>query len=109
MGEMTGLALRRVTPLRPLPGWRIATALLLLGAALAGAGLLYTHRQHHVPWGAPSPCGANPRTPRAQVEQCVKLGRLETRRWTGPTALALVLLGLAGAATVLVATPRTNT
>ena len=106
---MTGLAVRRVAPLRPFPGWRIATAALLLGAAFAGAAVLYSHRQDRVPWGAPSPCGANPRTPRSLVEQCAKRGRLETRGWAGPTALAIVFVGLAGAATALVATPSRNT
>jgi hypothetical protein len=102
---MTGLALRRVAPLRPLPGWRIAIAVLLLGASLAGAAVLYSHRQHYVPWGAPDPCG-NPRMPRSLVEQCAKRGKLETREWAGPTAFVIVFLGLAGAASVLVTTGR---
>jgi hypothetical protein len=98
---MTGLALRRVAPLRPLPGWRIAAAVLMLGAALAGAAVLYSDRQHYVP--VATPCG-NPRTPPSVQEQCNR--KLETRGWAGPTALALVFLGLAGSATVLVTTRR---
>lgn len=104
---MTGLALRGVEPLRPLPGWRIAIAVLLLGAALAGAAVLYSHRQHHPSVRALSACGANPRVPHALVVRCAR--RLETRGWAKPTALAILFLGLAGAATVLVTTRRPST
>ena len=106
MGEMTGLALRRVAPLRPLPGWRIVAAVLMLGAALAGAAVLYSHRQHYVPWGAPSPCGANPRVPPALQKRCARHGQLVTREWAGPIAFVIGFLGLAGAASVLVTTRR---
>ena len=103
-GQMTGLALRRMAPLRPLPSWRIAAAVLMLGAALAGAAVLYTDRQHYVP--VATPCG-NPRIPPSVPDLCAR--KLETRGWAGPTALAVVFLGLAGAATVLVATGRRGT
>jgi hypothetical protein len=92
-----------MAPPGPLAGWRIAIAVLLLGAAFAAAAVLYSHRNHHLTGSAIVACGANPRAPRSLAERCAR--RLETRGWAKPTALAIVLLGLAGAATVLV-TPR---
>jgi hypothetical protein len=104
---MTGLALRRVAPLRPLPGRRIAAAVLVLGAAFAAAAVLYSHRDHHLAGSATSACGANPLVPHSVAERCAR--RLETRGWAEPTALAIVFLGLAGSATVLVTTRRPRT
>jgi hypothetical protein len=85
----------------------MAAAVLVLGAALAGAAVLYSHRQHRV--GVGGPC-VNPRLTNAKIRaQHLHFGNCglpETREWAEPTALALVFLGLAGAATVLVATRR---
>lgn len=105
---MKGLALERAGLREPAPRLRIAGALLVLGAALAGAVVLYSHRTHQVIVGGPC---VNPRLTNAELrvlhfQGCTKP---ETRPWAEPTALALVLLGLAGAATVTVATHRRST
>ena len=101
---MTDFGQRHAALLPPFPRLRFAVVALILGAALAGAAVLYTHRQHYVP--VATPCG-NPRTPPSVRVQCNR--RLETRGWAGPTALAIVFLGLTGTATVLVATRHRST
>ena len=80
---MTGLALRHV-PLRPLPGWRLAIAVLVLGAAVAGAVVLQTHVfvSHD--------CGT-----------LVLCSRQVTPGWVNPATIALLVLGVAGAVGVL--------
>jgi hypothetical protein len=88
---MTGLAVRHVPLVRP-PGWRIAAALLVLGAALAGAALLYWHR---FVYSCPP-------------ESLVLCRGWRTPDWVGPTALAICLVGVAGAAALLLVARRSN-
>jgi CRISPR/Cas system-associated protein Csm6 len=84
---------------------RIAAALLVLGAALAGAAVLYSYRTHRV---IIVPICVNPRFATAHPKQArhADCSTPVTRTWAEPAAVALVFLGLAGAATVLVATHR---
>lgn len=80
-------------PHRPLPRLGLsAAAVVILGAALAGAIALYGHRvprYGHRAIARHRYCGPTFPTP-----QC-----FERRRpgWVGPTALGIVLLGLSGA------------
>ena len=97
---MTGLTLRGVAPFRPFPGWRIAAAVLMLIAALAGASVLYGHRERVV-YDRPVYCFGVSATPRC-TEHVV-------RGWVAPTALALLVLGVAGAVGVLVLPRGTTT
>jgi len=86
---MTGLALRHIAPLRPLPRRRLALALLMLGAALAGAAILHWHQ-------VVSSCA-----PPDSLVLC----RSRKAGWVDPVSVALCLLGVAAAAGVLL-TPR---
>jgi len=89
---MTGLALRHIAPLRPLPRWRLAVAVLILGAALAGAAILHWHRfVYSCPPDSLALCGF-------------------TRKpdWVDPTALAICLLGVAGAVGLLLTARRSS-
>jgi hypothetical protein len=87
---MTEFGQRRAAHVPPLPRLRLAAAVLLLGAALAGAAFLHGHRvlQYLCP---PSPhsgaCGFS--------VHHVRPG------WVDPLALGVCLLGLATAACVL--------
>jgi len=102
---------RRVTALRALPRWRLAAAVLMLGVALPGAAVLYSHQEHYVRERLAAGLSANPRVPPSTIRRLERtLGRgLEARAWAGPTALAFILLGLAGAATLLVDARRLST
>lgn len=93
--EMTALALRNVGLFRPL--LRLTAAALILGATVAGAVVLSAHRvvggQHSCPGGAPAnDCVYHPRP-----------------GWVLPTMAGIVVLGIAGAAGLLVATRRRST
>jgi integral membrane sensor domain MASE1 len=90
MGEMTGLALRHVAPIRPLPSWRLALAVLILGAALAGAATLYWHQ-------FVSSC--------APPDLLVLCRSTRKPGWVDPVSVAICLLGVVAAAGVLM-TPR---
>lgn len=96
---MNGLALHRAGFREPPSRLRIAAAVLVLGAALAGAALLYSHRQHSV--RVDGICG----TPVAPIPPGHCLTR-ETRSWATPTALGVAFLGLAVAGGILVAARR---
>jgi hypothetical protein len=79
---------------------RLAVAALALIAAVAGASVLYGHRERVVD-DRPVYCFGVSATPRC-TEHVV-------RGWVAPTALALVVLGVAGAVGVLVLPRRTST
>lgn len=91
---MKSLALHRGMPLRPLPRLGLTAAALILGAALAGAIVLYGHR-------------ASPYSHRALARYCQfslpSPQCFERRRpgWVAPAALGTILLGVAGAAGAL--------
>jgi uncharacterized membrane protein len=87
---MSGLALRRVAPLGPLPLWRFALAVLILGAALAGAAILHWHQ-------FVSSC--------APPDSLVRCTSTRKPGWVDPVSLALCLLGVVAAAGTLM-TPR---
>jgi hypothetical protein len=78
---------------------------LVLGAALAGAAVLYSSRTHRV---VIVPMCVNPRFAATHPKQArqADCSTPETRPWAEPAAAVLVTLGLAGAASVLVATRR---
>jgi hypothetical protein len=84
--------IRHVAFLRSTSTLRLVAAQLLLGAALAGALVLYGHRERlvHCYVGQPGPAGCT-----------------EQRGWVAPTALAIALLGV-GAAGSLLLTKRRN-
>lgn len=73
-------------------------ALLVLGAALAGAAILHAHRVLHT-YG----CAA---TPTNVPHSCLYISRLEKPGWADPLALGISLFGLAAAAGTLAATRR---
>ena len=75
--------------LRPVSGARFAGAGLILGATLAGAFVLDGHRAHHV-----YSCSST-------ALSCFYVVRLEKPGWVDPVALAIVVLGVAGAAALL--------
>jgi hypothetical protein len=75
----------------PLPLWRLAAAVLVLGATLAGAALLHWHQ---FVYSCPP-------------ESLVMCRYTKTPAWVNPTALATCLLGVAAAAAVLL-TARQN-
>jgi hypothetical protein len=85
-------------PLRPLPRLRLATAALILVAALVGALILHGHRVAHVYPRCTAGFGFG-------IYPCVVQRR---PGWVEPTTLGIALLGLAGAAGVLVAPRRSN-
>jgi hypothetical protein len=85
------LALRHLALLRPLPLWRLAAAVFVLGSALAGAALLHWHRFVYS-------------CPPDSLGLC---GYTKTPAWVNPTALAICFLGVAAAAGVLL-TARQN-
>jgi hypothetical protein len=87
MGEMPGLALRHVAPIRPL---RLAFAVLILGAALAGAAILHGHQ-------FVSSC--------APPDSLVLCRSTLNPAWVDAVSLAICLLGAVAAAGVLM-TPR---
>jgi hypothetical protein len=91
--EMTGLALRDVAPLRPLPRWRLAIAVLMLGAALAGAAILHWHQ-------FVSSC--------APPDLLVLCRSTRKPGWVGPVSVAICLLGVVAAAGVLTRPRRTQ-
>ena len=84
--------------LRPLPRQRLAVAALILGAALAAAFIVYGHRVvSHRPdclLGHLLPAGF-----------CLEHAR---PAWAEPTALGIALVGIAGAAGVLVVRRRND-
>ena len=71
--------------LRPLPPWRLAAAVLVLGAALAGAALLHWHQFVHS----------------CPPESLVLCSYTQTPGWVNPTALAICFLGVAVAGVLL--------
>jgi hypothetical protein len=90
------MALLRRHP-RPTAAAAVWTAVVILGAAVAGGVVLWGHRVlgsgHSCPYGAPRyDCFYHPRP-----------------GWVYPAELGIVLLGLAGAAGVLVAARRSST
>lgn len=78
--------------LRPLPRLRVAAAALVLAAALSGAAVLYGHRAVHP---CPPVLGFCPR------------GTTYRPSWVQPAALAVLLIGVAGAG-VLVTRRRSD-
>jgi peptidoglycan/LPS O-acetylase OafA/YrhL len=100
---MTSLALRRVSLLLPLPPWRIAAAVLILAAAIAGAAVLHGHR---VRQQVTPPCIGTVLNAKAAEIPCTQLNR---PGWVDPATLALCLLGIVGAAGVLLAPARNST
>jgi hypothetical protein len=95
---MTEFGQRQAAFLSPLPRLRLAVAALVLGAALAGAVILHGHRVLHV-YGGCYPGG-----------NClIPVTRLVRPDWVDPLALGICLLGLAGAAGILLATRRRST
>jgi hypothetical protein len=86
--------------LRSVSRLRLAVAALALIAALAGAFVLYGHRERVV-YDRPVYCFGVSATPRC-TEHVL-------RGWVAPTALALLVLGVAGAVGVLVLPRRTST
>jgi hypothetical protein len=94
---MKALALH-FPPLRPLPRLRLAAAALILAAALAGALILHGHRVAYVLPRCTAGFGFG-------IYPCV----LQRRPgWVEPTALGIALLGLAGAAGVLLVRRSSN-
>jgi integral membrane sensor domain MASE1 len=89
---MHGLVLRRVE-LTWLSRIRLAVAVLILGAAFAGAAILYWHRFEHS-------C--------APPDSLVLCRSLRKPGWVDPTALAICLLGVVGASEVLLTARRSN-
>ena len=89
---MHGLALRHVAPLRPLPRLRLAAAVLILGAAFAGAALLHWHQ---FVYSCPP-------------DSLVLCGYTKKPGWVDPTALAIYLFGVAGCAGVLLTARRSK-
>jgi len=88
---MHGLALRQVAVRSPLPRWRLAAAVLILAAAFASAVVLHGHLTRQ------------PVTPCIGPVACTQLQR---PGWVDPTALCICLLGVAGAAGVLLVPAR---
>ena len=85
---MHGLALRHVALASPPPRWRLAAAVLILGAEFAGAALLHWHQFVY-----------------SCTPQSLVLCRYTKKPgWVDPTALAICLFGVAGAAGVLLTT-----
>jgi integral membrane sensor domain MASE1 len=72
---------------------RLVVAVLILGAAFAGAAILYLHQFVHS-------C--------APPESLVLCRSWSKPAWVYPTALAICLLGVAEAAGVLLAARRSN-
>jgi hypothetical protein len=92
--EIAELGQRHAAFLPSLPRLRLAAAALILGAAVAGAVVLSGHRvvggPHSCPYGARTyDCAYHPRP-----------------GWVVPAMAGLVVLGLAGAAGILIATRR---
>src|SRR4051812_41913114 len=85
---MKALALHHAPLLEPPSRFRLAAAVLVLGAAVAGAASLYFHKFVAFDCGPFGPCSR----PDIVV---VKPG------WVGPTALALCLFGVAAAVGLL--------
>jgi cobalamin biosynthesis protein CobD/CbiB len=108
MREMMDLAPSHVAPRQPRPGWRIAVAALLLGVTLAGAAVLYSQRRQHVDLTGSRACG-NPHMSRADVERCLSVLETKGVTWAGPTALAVLVVGLAGTGAVLATRRRSGT
>jgi hypothetical protein len=88
---MTVLALRHAAAIRPLPRWRIAAAVLIVGVSLAGAIVLQHHR--FVEDASPLPL-------------TVRVLRVVHPWWLYAATVALVVLGVAGARSALVKTRR---
>jgi hypothetical protein len=89
---MHGLALRHAAPLWPLPRWRLAAAVLILGAAFAGAALLYWHQFVYI----------------CSPDLLVLCRGTKKPGWVDPTALAICLVGVAAAAGVLLVARRSE-
>ena len=89
---MHGLALHRVALRSPLPRWRLAAAVLILGAAFAGAALLHWHQ---FVYSCPP-------------DSLVLCGYTKKPGWVDPTALAICLFGVAGCAGVLLTARRSK-
>jgi hypothetical protein len=89
---MHGLVLRRVE-LTWLSRIRLAVAVLILGAAFAGAAILYWHQFEH---------SCSP------PDLLVLCRSLRKPGWVDPTAFAICLVGVAGAAGVLQAARRST-
>ena len=85
--------------LRSVSRGRLAVAALVFIAALAGASVLYGHRER-VALDGPVYCFGPSATPRC-TEHVV-------RAWVAPTSLTVLLLGAAGAVGVLVLSRRTS-
>jgi hypothetical protein len=92
---MTEFGQRQVALVPKLPRLRLAAAALILGAAVAGAAILYSHTF------IAGDCGFSicSRPPTAVIKPS----------WIDPTVLALCLLGVAGAVGLLAAPVRIAT
>jgi hypothetical protein len=91
---MTELGQRQTAFLPRLPWLRLATAALVLGAALAGAAIVHEHRVLHI-----SRCAGGG----VVIHRCPYISsQLERPSWVDPLALGICLLGLAIAAAILV-------
>ena len=86
---MKGWALDRAALLRPTSSGRLAAAVWVLGAAIAGAGILHGHRVRE-----PYPCSPF-------AFKCEPFSHLVRPGWVDPVALGICLLGLAAAVGVL--------
>jgi hypothetical protein len=74
---------------------RLATAILVIGAALVGALVLHGHRVNVTPCSKPGHVYFSTVPPRC--------GTRRTPGWVDPVALGICFLGLAGAAAILTA------
>lgn len=92
---MTEFGQRHAALVPQLPRLRLAVAALILGAAFAGAAILYSHKFVGLYCG-PSICSRPD-------------SRVLTPGWVDPTLLVLCLLGVAGAVGVLTARLRVAT
>ena len=87
---MKGWALDRAALLRSTSSGRLAAAVWVLGAAIAGAGVLHGHRVR-----GPYPCLPG-------AFKCYYFSHLVRPGWVDPVAVGICLLGLAAAVGVLV-------
>jgi hypothetical protein len=91
---MTGLAVRHIAPRRPLRTLRLALALLILIAALAGADIIL--HSYRVVFDCSPP------------HLLVKCFYFRSPGWVHPVAVAVSLLGIVGAGAVLMARRRSE-
>jgi hypothetical protein len=96
--EMTEFGQRHAALVPERPLLRLAAAVLILGAAFAGAASLYSHKF------LAFNCGVGTLGPCSRPDS-----RLVKPGWVDPTVLALCLLGVAGAVGLLTARVRVAT